>query len=653
MSKDGRIKRFFKKKNLNPTNNRKKVGIILFATSIGLFFLFAFRLSYIINTDEVAGVSLKEKTQELYTGSNVIKAKRGAILDRNGQVIAEDATSYSLYVVLSETYLGQNNKKLYAQKENFDAIAETLSKYTPLSKEEVLAYLNGGTKEDGTVQFQVEFGNGGKNLTLEQRQNIEAELDAQNIEGVYFNDHPDRIYPNGVFSSHFIGYTDLANPEDETTGLVGKMGLEASYNDILSGKDGKIEYQKDVYGNPLPGTVVEDTEAQNGKDIYTTLDIRLQTRLESLLDPFVEKYEPQGVTAMLMEAKTGNILAMAQRPTFEPETKAGVDGDFVWRNALTEDAFEPGSTMKIMTAAAAIQQGVFNPDEQYVYPAGGVVLDEDRDVSVNDWDFGKKGTLTFRQAISWSSNVGMLNLEQRMGGDVWRSYLENFGFGKSTNSGLASEAVGYLPTNNIVDIAMSSFGQAVSVTNFQMMQAFSAFANDGTMLKPQYISKIKDPTTGEETITQPEAVGTPVGAQAVNDVRTYMIDTVEDPEYGIAYGIYTVPNYRVAAKTGTAQITENGVYLRGDTDYLYSVVEMVPAENPEYILYVTVKQPVKYDKTALSEIANPLMKLAMEIKDTDSGDGTTGAATAVVTESDSTSSSTEEVEGEVTPEVNE
>lgn len=639
MSKDSRIKRFIRKKNLNPTNNRKKVGIILFAASIGLFFLFVFRLSYIISSGEVAGVSLKEKTQNLYTGSTVIKAKRGAILDRNGQIIAEDATSYSLYAILSETFLGQENKKLYAQKKDYDAIAETLAKYTDLSKEAVLKYLNDDTKEDGTSKYQVEFGNNGKNLTLEQRQNIENELETLKISGIYFDAHPNRIYPNGVFSSHFIGYTDLADPDNESTGLVGKMGLEAAYNDILSGKDGKIEYQKDVSQNPLPGTIIEDSESQDGKDIYTTLDIRLQTRLEALLDPFVEKYEPAGVTTMLMEAKTGNILAMAQRPSFEPETKEGVDEDFIWRNALIEDSFEPGSTMKIITAAAAIQEGVFNPNEQFAYPYGGVVLDEERGVKVNDWDEGGKGVLTFRQAISWSSNVGMLELEKRLGNDRWKSYLESFHFGESTNSGLPSESAGRLPTDNIVDIAMSSFGQAVSVTNFQMMQAFSAFANDGTMLKPQYISKIKDPQTGEETVTQKEAVGTPVSAQAVNDVRTYMIDTVEDPNYGIAYGIYTVPNYRVAAKTGTAQISENGVYLPGATDNLYSVVEMVPAENPEYILYVTVKQPVYFDKTIMSEIANPLMKLAMELKDTD---GAADTATAVIPE---TTESSAVVEG--------
>lgn len=616
MSVRNRIKMFIRKKNLNPMNNRKKVGIILFATSIGLFFLFAFRLSYIIGSGEVAGVSLKEKTEELYNGSTVIKAKRGAILDRNGQTIAEDATSYSLYAVLSEDFLGQDKKKLYAQKKDFDAIATVLANNTDLSKEDALKYLDSGTNEDGTTKFQVEFGTNGKNLTLEKKQNIEAALEEQGIEGIYFEDHPDRIYPNGVFASHLIGYTDLANKEDESIGLTGMMGIEKSYNEILSGTDGKITYQKDVSGNPIPGTVVEESHVKDGEDIVTTLDIRLQTRLESLLDPFMEKYEPEEVTAMLMEAKTGDIVAMSQRPSFEPETKEGLE---LWRNILVEDKFDPGSTMKIMTAAAAIQEGVFNPDETYAYPAGGVVLDDTpgNETIVNDWDKGERGILNFRQAISWSSNVGMLELERRMGGATWQEYLKKFGFGQSTNSGLENESAGALPTDNTVDQAMSSFGQAISVTNFQMMQAFSAFANDGTMIKPQYIKEIVNTQTGEKQVTQREEVGTPVSAQAVNDVRTYMIDTVENPDYGIAYDIFTVPGYRVAAKTGTAQIPENGVYLTGAYENIYSVVEMVPAENPDYILYITVKKPQHYEKTFLSDIANPLMKLAMEIKSTD------------------------------------
>lgn len=616
MSMKNKIKNFVKKKNLNPMNNRKKVGIILFATSIGLFFLFAFRLTYIVAVGKVAGVSLPEKTAALYQGSSVVKAKRGAILDRNGEVIAEDATSYSVYAILSETYLGEENKKLYAQKKDFDALADILDRNTELSKDEALKYLNAGVNEDGTVKFQVEFGSKGKNITLETRQKIEDELKEKKLAGLYFEGHPARIYPNGVFASHFIGYTDAADADDDAKGLIGKMGLEESYNDILSGKDGKIDYKKDVYGNPLPGTIASEKKAVDGKDIYTTLDMRIQSQLETLMDPVLEEYKPEEMTAMLMKAKTGEIIAMSQRPSFNPETKEGLGKDAIWRNLLVEDKFEPGSTMKLFTAAAAIQDGKFNPNATFAYPAGGYKLD---DRTVNDHDFGAIGTLTFRQAISWSSNVGMLTLEQSMGGEKWKSYLEKFGFGKSTNSGLAGESAGSLPGDNWVDQAMSSFGQAVDVTNFQMMQAFTAIANDGSMLKPQYISKIVDKNTGDEKVTQPEKVGQQVVTpQAASDIRTYMVDTVEDPTYGIAYDVYTVPGYHVAAKTGTAQITGENGYMAGLTDYTYSVVEMVPADNPEYILYLTMKKPQTYTREALAKIANPLMKVVMDSADSQS-----------------------------------
>lgn len=612
MNKKNPLYQFFQKKNLNPMDNRKKVGIILFATSIGLFFLFAARLIFITAGGTVAGTSLDEKTAELYQGKQVLKAQRGAILDRNGEVIVEDATSYSLIAILSKNYLGINNKKLYAEPSNFEEIAAILAKNTPLSREEALGYLKNGVNEDGTTKYQVEFGNNGKNISLDQRLRIEKDLKQAGIKGIYFIDHPARMYPNGVFASHFIGYTDLADPADETEGLVGKMGLEESYNAVLSGKDGSISYQKDVEGNPIPGTVKE-TSAENGKDIYTTLDNRLQSRLEVLMDGVVEKYEPLEMTAMLAEAKTGNILAMTQRPSFNPETKEGLDTeDSVWRNILIEDAFEPGSTMKIFTSAAAMQEGVFHPDEAYVYPPGGYKL-EDR--TVNDHDFGAIGTLTFRQALSWSSNVGMITLEQRMGGTTWKNYMEKFGFGKSTDSGLTNESPGFIPRTNYVDQAMSAFGQGVSVTSFQMMQGFTAFANNGTMLKPQYISKIVDPNNGAVEKKERQEIATPVSAEAVNNVRSYLVDTVENPTYGIAYNVYTVPGYHIAAKTGTAQIQSGeGGYLKGITDYIYSVVEMVPAEDPEYILYLTMKQPKRYDRTALAEIGNPLLKLAMDLK---------------------------------------
>lgn len=606
MSLKNKIRRFMEKKNLNPMNNRKKVGIILFATSIGLFFLFAVRFSYIVIGGHVAGTSLAEKTKQLYQGSEVVKAKRGTIYDRNGVALAEDASSYSIKAILSKTYTS-GDKKLYVEEKNFDKIAEILHKNLSIDKKDALNILEDGAKKE---LYQVEFGSYGKNISQETKQNIEADMKKEGVAGLYFVDHQARMYPNGVFSSHFIGY---AVPDKDENGSVGKLGLESAYNDILSGKDGKIIYQKDNFQNPLPGTVAEEEKAVDGQDIYTTLDSRLQSYLETLMDQVNEEYQPEELTAVLMKAKTGEILAMGQRPTFNPETMEGLTGkDAIWRNFLVQDSYEPGSTMKVFTTAAAIEEGEFNENE--TFQSGKIQVE---DATINDHDFGEKGVLTMRQALSWSSNVGMVILEQRLGGR-WYNYLQKLGFGQSTHSGLDDEVNGALPTSNIVDRAMSAYGQAVGVTNFQMMKAFTSIANNGTMIQPRYISKVVDPQTGEERTTQTEVLGQPFSKETTEKVREYMRDVVESENYGSAYGVYSVPGYNVSAKTGTAQIaSDTGGYQTGDTAYLYSIVEMVPSEDPDYVLYLTMKHPKTYDRMALAKIANPLMKRAMDFKETE------------------------------------
>lgn len=617
-----RLKRKIRKKNLTPMNNRKKVGVILFATSIGLFFLFAVRMIYVVAGGHVAGTSLKVKTEELYHGDEVVKAKRGTIFDRNGEVIAEDATSYSIYAILSESYVN-GNEKLYAQEKNFDDLASILNKYLGIKEKSALKTLKSGLNSDGTSKYyQVEFGNKGKNISEETKQNIEDAMKKDKVKGLYFTEHTDRMYPNGNFASHFIGY---AQP-DKKESLVGMMGVEAAYDDVLKGKDGKVVYQKDENQRPIPGSIAEEKKAVNGEDIYTTLDAGLQSYLETLMDKVSSEAKPTEMTAMLMQAKTGDILAMSQRPTFNPETKEGLGEEDAWRNFLVEDSYEPGSTMKVFTTSAAVNEGIFNENESYV--SGKIQV---ADATINDWDLGKKGILTMRQALSWSSNVGMVKLEERLG-DRWPEYVKRFGFGQSTYSGLPGETKGTLPTSNIVDQAMSSYGQAIGVTNFQMMRGFTAVANDGKMLQPHYIEKVSNPDTGKEIITKPEVVGEPITAETAQKVREYMRDTVESENYGSAYDQYKVPGYHISAKTGTAQIAENGRYLTGDTNYIYSIALMIPSEDPEYILYLTMKQPQEKQEGILGEIANPLLSRVMEFQNTETDSSEEESNTKVTVE---------------------
>jgi penicillin-binding protein 2X len=576
---------------------------------------------------KVGSESLDKKRQDLYQGSSVIKAKRGTIYDRNGQPIAEDATSYSLYAELGKDYIGLNNKKLYVQKKDHDKIAEVLHKYAGIDKELTLKQLSKEIKknENGKYYGSTEFGSKGKNLSLETKTKIEKELEEAGVPGIYFTEHPDRMYPNGKFASYIVGYAQPENSDEENSKLTGEkgMGIENAYDDILKGEDGYKYFQKDSKGNELPGSVIVDKKAVDGKDIYTTLDSNLQLRMEEVMDDVFSKSEPENMTAVLMSAKTGEILAASQRPTFDPQTKKGLYEEDdqpkpVWQNMLIQTPFEPGSTMKVFTVAAAIDSGNLNENE--TFESGKIQV---YDTPISDWKPEGKGTLTYRQALAWSSNVGMVHLEQKMG-TTWQEYLNKFGFGKTTESGLPFEEPGNIRDQNPVDTAMSAFGQAIGVTNFQMMQGFTAIANKGTMLKPQYIKKITSEDGKEEKVFGPQEVGKPIKESTADKTLDFMKDTVEDPIYGTGYGTYGIDGVSVSAKTGTAQIFENGQVLTGPNDYLYSVVQIAPTENPEYIMYVTLRKPkIIGEQSAaelVAEVSNSMLKHAFKVDVSNSED---------------------------------
>lgn len=605
-----RWKSFIASKGLNPKKNRRTFASFLFGLTILVFLIFFMRFIYIVLVGKVGHESLDDKTQQLYRGSSVVKAKRGTIYDRNGEPIAEDATSYSLYAVLDETYLGmspdgkQDREKLYVQSKDKEEIAKVLADNTNLEADFVMEQLSRNQK-------QVEFGSGGKNLTYEQKTKIEEALEKKEIKGIYFEKHQARMYPNGVFASHFIGYAQLADADDESKGLVGRMGIEEAQNDILSGEDGEIYFQKDSMQRPIPGTTSVLKEAKDGQDIYTTFDSRLQLYLEELLDETMKKYGPENITATLVEAKSGDIIAAGQRPSFNPETKEGLEDTeerpAMWRNLLVEEPIEPGSTMKVFTMSSALDLQVVNPDEYF--QTGHIEVDDAR---INDWNPQGVGTVTFRQGFAWSSNVGMVLLQQRMG-DEWQRYVKRFGFTKPTNINLPGENKGSIQKGTTVDRAMTAFGQAIYVTPMQMVQAYTAIANDGKMMKLNYIDKIVK-QDGEEVYAEPEMLAKPIKPQSAHQTLQMMQGVVDDKQYGTGNN-FAIEGYPIAAKTGTAQFFADGSY--STSEFLYSVVEIAPTDNPEYILYVTIKRPKEGTGTAggvmVSEISNPLLKLALDL----------------------------------------
>ena len=611
-----KITRFAIRNRKSPAENRKIVGKYISLLAVVLFAVFLVNFAVIIGSGSKFGTDLVKEAKKVHQITRTVPAKRGTIYDRNGVPIAEDATSYNVYAVIDKKYKSATGKILYVEDAQFNKVAEVFHKYLDMDE----AYVKEQLSQPNLTQ--VSFGAKGNGITYANMMAIKKDLKDASVEGIDFTTSPNRSYPNGQFASSFIGLAQLHENEDGSKSLLGTSGMESSLNSILAGKDGIITYEKDRLGNIVPGTEQVSQQTVDGKDVYTTISSTLQSFMETQMNAFQEKVKGKYMTATLVSAKTGEILATTQRPTFDADTKEGLTKDFVWRDILYQSNYEPGSTMKVMTLAAAIDNNTF---------PGGEVFNSSElkiaDVTIRDWDVNEGLTggrmMTFSQGFALSSNVGMTLLEQKMGDATWLDYLSRFKFGVPTRFGLTDEYAGQLPADNIVNIAQSSFGQGISVTQTQMLRAFTAIANDGIMLEPKFISAIYDSNNQSVRKSQKEVVGNPVSKDAASLTRTHMVLVGTDPVYGTMHNhstgkpTVTVPGQNVALKSGTAQIADekNGGYLIGSTNYIFSAVSMNPAENPDFILYVTVQQPEHYSGIQLGEFANPILERAVAMKD--------------------------------------
>lgn len=611
-----KIIHFAIKNRKSPLENRRRVGKSLSLIAVFLFAVFLVNFAVITGTGKKFGVDLVKEASKVHQTTLTVPAKRGTIYDRNGTPIAEDATSYNVYAVIDKEYKSANGDVLYVEESQYNKVAEIFNKYLDMEETYVKDQLSQPNLK------QVSFGAKGNGITYANMMSIKQDLESAKVEGINFTTSPNRSYPNGKFASSFIGLAQLHENEDGTKSLIGTSGIESSLNSLLAGTDGIITYEKDRLGNIIPGTEQVTQQTVNGKDVYTTLSSPLQSFMESQMDAFQEKLKGKYMTATLVSAKTGEILATTQRPTFNADTKEGITEDFVWRDILYQSNYEPGSGMKVMTLASSIDNNTF-PSGEYFNSSEFKMAD----VTTRDWDVNEGLTtgsmMTFLQGFAHSSNVGMSLLEQKMGDATWLDYLKRFKFGVPTRFGLTDEYAGQLPADNIVSIAQSSFGQGISVTQTQMLRAFTAIANDGVMLEPKFISAIYDTNNQSVRKSQKEIVGNPVSKEVASTTRNHMILVGTDPLYGTMYNHYTgkpiitVPGQNVALKSGTAQIADekNGGYLTGETNYIFSVVTMNPAENPDFILYVTVQQPEHYSGIQLGEFATPILERASAMKE--------------------------------------
>ncbi|MFO8069089.1 MAG: penicillin-binding transpeptidase domain-containing protein [Alkalibacterium sp.] len=587
-----------KLKESNPFHNRKYIAIALYIFCFILFFGVFSRFAIIMVTGEVNGENLIQNVHNLYTRNNTLQANRGTIYDANGNPIALDANSYKMIAVLTDEW---STPKRPIHIQDSEAVAEVLSQHVSMSKEDL---------HDRLIldNSQVEFGSAGNNLTYETVSTIKEKLEQKELTGITFEEKKSRLYPNGTFASHTIGLAQRDSEDESSQSLKGVMGLEKEFDDILSGEDGWIEYQRDRFGYVIPNQEIEEVLPTDGNDIQLTIDRRMQIFLESIVEEVNDEHKPEAVTATLMNAKTGEILATTQRPTFNATTKEGIDQ--TWQNFLIEYIFEPGSTIKVMTLAAAIEEGTFRPNDYYqsgkIQIGGGTV----HDVKPEGW-----GYISYLEGLARSSNVAFVHQIQEMGYDKWKDYLDAFGFGQETGISLPNEYDGANPYNSILQKYQTSFGQGISVTPIQMLRAFSAITNEGNMVEPHVVKKIIDTKTGEEELVETEETPTLISKETAAQTLEYLTETVYS-DVGTASG-YEVEGFEISAKTGTAQIpSETGGYLSGGSNYIYSVVGMGPVEDPELIFYVTVQQPVLngvgHGSQVVKKIFNPVMKRALE-----------------------------------------
>ncbi len=581
--------------------NNKRPGMnigaaVLFVFFGLLFFLLIYRFVSIQITGEAEGKALAAKASEIYLKSRVLEAKRGTIYDQKGEVIAEDTSAFKLIAILDESV--SSDPKNPKHVVDIEKTAQVLSEYIDLSVSEIREKL------DNNELFQVEFGNAGRDISHQ----IKKEIEAEKLPGITFIKESKRFYPNGVFSSHLVGFVQEKEVDKGTTITEGVMGIENSFNELLKGEDGTLEYKSDVWGYILPNSEEHLTPPKDGKDLYLTIDKKIQTFLEEAMNQVVVDHKPKKILAVVADPKTGKILGMAQRPTFHPDSREGIDGN--WTNQIVESSYEPGSTMKTFSLAAAVNEGVFNPNEKY---ESGKYYVEGVPSPIKDWNNGQGwGVIPYLEGVQRSSNVAFANLLEKIGEDRYRQYLDLFGFGNPTGIDIPNENPGQILYNYQIEKVTTIFGQGTTVTPLQLIQAETAIANGGKMMKPYVIDKVVDPKTGEIIEeTKPTVVGEPITKDAAEKVREYLASTVTS-EAGTGR-IFAIDGYNVAGKSGTAQILdkENGGYMIGKENYLFSFLGMAPAEDPQLIVYVAVLQPelkaTEIGSDPVSKIFNPVM----------------------------------------------
>ena len=529
---------------------------------------------------------LNNYASNLWSRNLPIKADRGLIYDRNGIILADNITTTSLVLIPNQI----KDKKEVAQK---------LSEILGVSYEDMYKHVN---KKTSIERVHPE----GRQLSYE----VADKIKSLKLDGVYLVKESKRSYPYDTYLAHTLGFVGVDNQ--------GLSGIELTYDKYLTGEDGAIKYYSDAKGNRLKLNEVYE-QPQDGMNITLTINNEIQSSLERELDNAVTKYDPDRAIGIVMDPNNGEILAMSARPNFSPSNYQDYSLEELNRNLPIWATYEPGSTFKIITLAAALEEGKVDLDKDTYNDSGSIKVEN---ATLHCWKHGGHGHETFLQVVENSCNPGFVVLGQRLGKNKLFEYIDKFGFGRKTGIDLNGEGTGIIfDLNKVgpVELATTAFGQGVSVTPIQQITAVSAAINGGKLYKPYIVKSINEPETN--TVIQENKktlVRQVISEKTSAEVRRALESVVANGSGRTAY----IDGYRVGGKTGTAQKVENGHYL--DNNYILSFIGFLPADDPQVVVYVAVDNPkgtVQYGGTTVGPIAKAVLKDSIKALNIERRDG--------------------------------
>ncbi len=544
----------------------------IFLAVVLLFFIaFGLILSYIALSPNVFGTEMQEFAKTRSSYSTTLYAKRGTIFDSEGSTLALNVSSYTVIAYLSDKRTTNPEEPNHVVDKE-----ETARLLAPILKMEegyILDLLSRNV-------YQVELGPGGRGITELTKETIQA----LNLPGIAFVETFKRYYPNGDFASYILGYAKKYEDINKNgkISIIGELGIEAKYNEELTGIDGYTSYQRDRYGFKIPNTKEDRIEAKQGSDIKLTINSNLQRFVQSASIDIKNNYDPSWGNITIMNAKTGAILASTSIPSFDPNVRDIVN----YENSLVSYAFEPGSVMKTFTYMCAIENGKYNGNK--LVNTGSLKIGDDE---IRDWNRVGWGQISLDKGFEYSSNLAAANIVQEsIDKEELRDCLESYGFGRKTGIELNKEVNGTITFNYPIEVATASFGQGINTTVLQQLQGLSIIANDGAMVSPYLVEEITN--SGKTTYKNELKIKEKVVSKSTTDKMKDLLDNVVNSEdWGATGRGYRLDGYNLIGKTGTAQISSGNGYLKGYNDYIYSFAGMYPKNDPEIIIYAGIKQP--------------------------------------------------------------